>query len=218
MYLHVEPGIDLGYRYFPEAYAGAPGSPRLDIFLRAQPTGRHFDPVEARFLVASAHGVEHLTVRRVWHGSDDPICVCADRVILRDHRGKVEEAFTFGGELRIQPGDALTTCSLTSPAPILEIEMQDTLPTILAEEVEVLLARRRGEQLRHLAAYEQKLSRVDPAVLYAACLSELEAKHRHRDSAETHEFVLAHFLRAEIARLRESGGWPSDEPALAALL
>ena len=44
---------DLGYIFYPYDAFEHPGHPRLDVTIQEKPTYRHFDPVEASFLVVS---------------------------------------------------------------------------------------------------------------------------------------------------------------------
>jgi hypothetical protein len=212
---------ELGYHFYPKRYAHSPGHPRLDVILPATPSEEHYDPKRLRVPVTSIHeGVECITLHHPWHSATTRHRMCAGRVILWDRREKEVVAFTFGGDLSIEPGESHTTCTLTSPAPIILLTDEPTTPRLLAEEAEVLLARRRAAWEPNKKGYEQRLATADPPVLYAACLEALsETPHTSGEEQEDeHARQLGRFVRAEIEALREADLWPVLVPALDELL
>lgn len=220
----------LGYTFHPRLYSHAPGHPQLDIVLRAKPTERHFDPVRVRLTVAApGDGLELVTI---WHhpeSSEEHHRVCAGFVAISDRRDKRVEAFTFGGDLHVTPQADLTLCVLTSPAPIIEILPQPlthgpSVATMLVDEVEALIARRRAAWEREQGpdAFDKRLAATDPFVLYLACLQALNENYAHlphqhqEEDTLTQEFVA--YLQGEIKTLDQTGKWPPDVPPLAKLL
>jgi hypothetical protein len=212
---------ELGYRFHPKRYAHSPGHPRLDVVLPATPSEEHYDPERLRVRVASIHGgVEYIVMHHPWHSATTRYRACAGRVILWDRRGKEVVAFTFGGDLSIEPGEPHTTCTLTSPAPIILLTGEPTTPRTLAEEVEVLLARRRAAWGLDKKEYEHRLASADPLTLYAACLEALDETLRTfwggREDERARQF--GRFVRAEIGALHAADLWPPAVPALDELL
>ncbi len=170
---------ELGYFFHPTRVPKAIGHPQLDIVLRPAPTGRHFDPEKVHFEVACVNGgVESLTVHHPWRWPTHHYCVSAGRVIWRDRLDKTVEAFTFGGSLQIEPCESYTACVLTSPAPILRLVSDADIPTMLALEVEVLLAERRAAWVDDPASIEERVAAADPLVLYYSCLKALKGKFK----------------------------------------
>jgi hypothetical protein len=218
---------ELGYTFHPHLYPHAPGHPQLDIVLRAAPTGLHFDPKRVRLAVASAsNGIEFLTVRHPWQW-ERHYRACIGQVSLHDHKNKIVEAFTFGGDLQITPEENRTTCVLSSPAPIVEVLPEPltrgpSVHMMLVEEVEALIAQRRATWDREHtpAAFDKRLAAAEPLTLYLACLEALKEKYAHfphkAEDELTHQFVA--FLHAEIEVLDELGTWPAHLPPLDDLL
>jgi hypothetical protein len=172
---------ELGYYFYPQNRAGRLGHPRLDILLRSTPSERHFDPEKVHlFILSPQNDIEALVIDHPWR-SLKRYRLVPGRVIIEDRRGKAVEAFTYGGDLEINANDERTLCMLVSPAAILDLSADagiSRLPAtglsagqLLAQETEILLAERRAAWARDPDQYETRLAGVDPAALYAACLS-----------------------------------------------
>jgi hypothetical protein len=102
---------------------------------------------------------------------------------MDDWKGKKEETFTFGGRLKIESTVKMTTCSLTSSAPILEISGATPLHALFIEEIEILLAERKAAYLSH-HEFEVHIIKAHPLKLYRACLEALIMKFEnlpHKD-------------------------------------
>jgi hypothetical protein len=155
----------------------------LDIYLFSAPTEQHFDVLRSHFSVASQQGtIERLTVKHPW-AFGQTFQVCGGLVEMEDWKGKKEEAFTFGGSLTIDSKEMVTTCSLASSAPILEISGATPLHALFIEEVEILLAERKAANLNP-HEYEAHLIKANPLKLYRACLEALIDKFEnfpHKD-------------------------------------
>jgi hypothetical protein len=210
---------EYGYFFHSREWSGSPGYPRLDVFLRSIPTQKHFDPMKMTLNVASEHkDIEFLKVHHPWSWREQ-YRVCAGRVILQDRKGKKVEAFTFGGDLRIEPGEELTIGVLTSPAPILELISTSSIPSLLAEETEILFAERRAEWEPDHTTFIKKLIKVDPLTLYFVLLEILREKFEHsqfRGNEAIQHFD--HFIHNEISVLQELHKWPEQLPTVAELL
>ncbi|MGA9532562.1 MAG: hypothetical protein WBR18_07585 [Anaerolineales bacterium] len=211
--------MDAGYVFHSRSYPHAPGHPQLDVFLREEPTLRHFDPETVRLRVQTratvgAGAPEDLIVHHPWTAYPS-YTVYPGRIRLRDRFGKRQEAFAFGGSMTIQSGDDVTTCSITSPAPILELFSNRRLSDLLASEVEILWAEERAHAGVDRTTFENWLDEMDPSDLYAACLESL-----HRRFGASHHKELPHiqgllsFVRDEIEALQQQGRWPANAATL----
>lgn len=181
----------LGYQLTHSQQAGWPGS-RLAVCLPAEPTLDHYDPEEMVVALAqSHHEVETWAVR---HGSlqrPADLRVCAGGVRLADRIGKTVQFFTFGGELRVEPGHLCTRCTLCSPAPIIPLVGADPAYLLLAVEAEALLAMRRAAWGRQQASLDARLACADPVELYAATLEAIRTRLRSYPVGARGDAVLA---------------------------
>ncbi|MBN1318845.1 MAG: hypothetical protein JXA42_25415 [Anaerolineales bacterium] len=169
---------DLGYKFYPRQYPNAPGYPRLDIVLRRTPTLQHYDP-ETLFVrvVSDNRGIERHIIHHPWQSQQVHFKVVAGRIIWQDRVHKTQEAFTFGAQLEIKSLEDKTICSLTSTAPIIPLgDELLSIPTLLALEVETLIAVRRAVWVHNHAGYIQRLAKVEPHDLYQASLKAILEK------------------------------------------
>ena len=211
----------LGYFFHPRRDPSDPGHPQLDIVLRDVPTGLHYDPERMQIGVTGVHGeIESITVHHPWRWYIRHYPVCAGRIICWDRKAKAVEAFTFGGELQIEPDEMYTTCTVSSPVPILRLTEGSLIPTMLALEVEILLAERRAAWVHDLGAFEERLATTEPNLLYLVCLEALKGNFeafplKARDDS-FHQFV--RFLHVETEKRRKTLNGGPPVPALAELL
>ncbi len=208
-----------GYYFYPREYPDAAGHPRLDIWLRSTPSGRHFDPEQILLLVSSgSQGVDTLKVRHPWDWGKQ-YRACAGRVMMHDRKHEAIEAFTFGGDVHIESKDTFTMLSLTSPAPILELQAASSMPELLAEETEIIIAERRASWGDDHAGFENRISVVPPLTLYQSCLQILREKFEGLSSIQDESVQeISHFIRTEIETLRELDRWPTAIPSIDELL
>ena len=192
-----------GYRFIYPESSHAPGGSRFDIFISESPTEHHFDPEKLHLHVKSkANEVESLTIRHPWY-FEHTYQALAGSIELTDRYGKEEEAFTFGGSLKIDSQDTFTVCILESPVPILEISSADPILMMFIEEIEILFAKRRAALLSNPHTYEKHLIMVDPVKLYLACINALTGKFehsQHKEDLRIREFL--NFLHNESKRVR----------------
>jgi len=169
---------DLGYEFFPSAHPGDVGHPQLVIHLPLAPSGRHFDVSVVHFSVFTALDlIEQLSVS-LHHLGPFEGRVSPGMIIIESFEKKTVEAFTFGGEYQVEMQPDLTICTIRSQAPILEILQEETISSMLAEEVEILLASRRAAWAQDPDALAKRQAAVDPVTLYHACLEELHKKFK----------------------------------------
>jgi hypothetical protein len=212
--------MDLGYQFAPPEYPHAPGSPRMAINLYEIPTCQHYDPEQLALQVINKDGFpDSLTVTHPWPQGDEIYRVCVGHATLKDRTNKVMGAYTLGGELTIQRSDDKTHCILKSKAPILQLGKVFKIPTLLAAEIEILVAERAAAWLPDLEKHQKRLAIVDPLMLYTSCLKKFEdkyAKHEHPELAQVIEFRT--FIANEISTLKEISRWPRDVPDVEELI
>jgi hypothetical protein len=195
-----------GYILHPPRRPSDPGYSQLDVVFRSEPTGFHFDPEAMRLMVVYPHGgVDQLKVAHPWI-SERRYQVCPGQIDLSDRFGKKVEAFTFGGVLSIEPVDEKETfCSLQSLAPILLYRSLDAIPTLLAQESEILLAERRAVWGHDPDTFDQRLAALDPQVFYVTCLEAILARFDHLPGPDDEIRKFRHVLHTEITALQENG-------------
>jgi hypothetical protein len=169
---------DLGYVFYPLSHSGDPGHPRLDVYLRQQRSERHFDVSAVHFSVfTTAELIDRVSVS-LHHLGPFEGRICPGRIIMESFNKKTVEAFSFGGQFKVETRPDLTLCTLRSPVPILEIIQQETLSSMLTQEVEILLASRRAAWSQDPDELTRRLATLDPITLYHACLEELHQKFK----------------------------------------
>jgi hypothetical protein len=177
---------------------------RLDIHIFTNPTEQHFDIERTHFFVKSdVNGIERLTVSHPW-SFEKTAQVCAGLVEMRDRKGKQEEAFTFGGALRIDSQESLTICTLVSSAPILEISGASSMHRLFIEEVEILLAERQAG-FAVFRDFEKRLIAADPQQLYFACLEALIHKFESFPNKDVEYMRFLEYLHKQQHRLHAAG-------------
>ncbi|MBK7894409.1 MAG: hypothetical protein IPJ90_05890 [Anaerolineaceae bacterium] len=90
------------------------------------------------------------------------------------------------------------------------------MPMWLTAEVEILLAQQNAHWQPHQHdTFEAHLTQIEPFVLYTSCLQALyDTKFPAGEEAYSEG---AHFIRAEIKRLKNAGTWPLVLPSLTEL-
>jgi hypothetical protein len=202
-----EPFIeDLGYLLIPRKNDHGVGFSRFEAILRSHPTEEHFDPELLRLRVVSElAGMEYLYINHPWVGEEHYRAIVG-HVLLRDRKNKTVNSYAYGGDLRIEVNHDQTTCVLVSPAPIFRMEGIISIPSLVAQETEILLAEITAKSRYDHMVFEDKLSTIDPLLLYGASLISinlryLDFKHKHSN----HIFNLIQFIRHEIEKLQGSG-------------
>ena len=198
---------DLGYVFYPPTHPGDLGHSQLDVFLRQAPSERHFDVYGVHFSVFTVLDfIEPLSVS-LHHLGPFEGRICPGRIIMESFEKKTLEAFTFGGEYQVEMQPDMTICTIRSQTPILEIIHQETVSSILAEEVEILLASRRAAWAQDPDALAKRLAGLDPVTLYHACLEELQKKFKllpHLQNSFSNTFN--QFLNAECRGFQSKYG------------
>ena len=211
--------LELGYWFSPPESKGAPGGNRLEISLPESPIGEFFTPISVHLSVKSRQDFpEKLKIIHPWtFGQNYQLLPGVIEIIPTD--GEKVEAFTLGGDLEIEMRDTMTTCIVTSPAPILEITSNGTIEDLFIEELQILLAERRAVLLNEANDYDDRIIDAPPMELYAAMLNALIDKFDHSHHKEDPQLLeLIHFLHAEKRRLQDEDLLPMVAPSLEELL
>jgi len=177
---------------------------RLDVHITSEPTNQHFDVLRVQYSVKTEGGtVKLMKVTHPWN-YEKIAGISAGKVILEDRKGKKEEAFTFGGQLRIENQEVQTYCVLVSSAPILEISGATPVHSIFIEEIEIILAEKQAKYSNR-QEYEQWLNKMEPLVLYRVCLEAILQKNEqtHQKTEKQYQFMV--YLHSEKHRLEAAG-------------
>jgi hypothetical protein len=138
---------------------------------------------------------------------------------MRDRLNKTARAFTFGGQLEINPDDQQTVCGIQSTAPILSLTTERSLAVVLAEEVEIILSERRAVWAKDLSGFEDRLKSIDPLSLYLASLQTLRQRiQKFPAAADGVNQMFSHFLIVESQALQAYHPSPARAKTLEELL
>jgi hypothetical protein len=216
---NVSPAFELGYWFYPSDWYHAPRGNRLDIVIKERASGLQFDPHSVHLPVKFEHDtIESLIIGHSWAFANT-YGACAGLVEIINPIGKKNEAFTFGGHLVIENHDGLTMCSLTSPAPILDISSATIDSMMLIDEIQILYAERRAALLSDPHTFERHLVNADPLELYIASLDFLIGKYEHYSHKGNPQSIrLLNFLHAEKCRLKKEGLIKDHVPSLEKIL
>jgi hypothetical protein len=206
--------------FYPASSPHALGHPRLDAILFAEPTGADDDLISADFVVAAGEGdVERLSVVHPWPWPGH-YRVGADNVVMLTRHQETVEAFTWGGELEITTDEARTVCSLTSSAPIVDLDDLDSIEDHFATSFDAVLAGWRSQWRREDITFDAHLATIEPAVLYAVALTEME-QHIHQvpvNARDDRHWRLSQAIHQSIRLAKEAGDWPTLVPTVTDLL
>ncbi|MHA1937822.1 MAG: hypothetical protein ACW97O_06385 [Candidatus Thorarchaeota archaeon] len=213
------PVENLGYHFYHRINDPTIGYSRIGVTIRTHPTEEHFDPEEFRLRVASQErGIEYLYVTHPWSG-EEHYRACVGHVAIKDRKEKFINAYTFGGDLRIKADSEKTTCDLISPVPCFRIEGVNTISKLLAQETDILLAKIAAETGYNEIVFEQKISSIDPVLIYGACLVSIQSYYENFDHDEIDYILdLIQFIKHEKERLQMARALPFPIPELIELL
>jgi hypothetical protein len=212
---------DRSYVFSIPCHPDNPGHQQLEIAVHAMLTFHYHHPASAHFPgIFEFWGYEVLKIRHPWQRGKK-YQVIPGVVILKDRVEKTLEAFTFGGDLRIETQNDCTKCSLKSSAPILPLDIRPSVSALLADEVEFFPAERREawDEGHPRTDFEEHLAEIDPFTPYMSCLEVLRDKFSrfpHADPENILEFRQS--LRTERVALPEQRYWPIYLPLIEKLL
>ena len=169
---------DLGYYIHPADQINSDWYWQLDINLCQHPTNEHFDPERIDIWIVEKGGdVTHTSISHPWRRQIQ-LRIFPGRVILHDRKGKVVEAYSFGGSLEIASEVTCTRCQLSSPAPIVELVNSLDEETILVAEFEALLACFEAQWTGDKQGFDRKLATIEPFTLFIAGLVAVQERVR----------------------------------------
>lgn len=212
----------MSYKFYPSQRPSAPGYPQMEMVIKESPTAngtdnRDLERVKLSMAIQDSLP-ERTTLTHPWpYGKYGKVYTGNIALQLMENERVI--AFTFGGDMQIIPDNRETLFILKSPAPILKLVDFNQIPTILANEVAILLAERRVEELPDLSTYKETLLCTDPLELYCACLKALRKKFMDLSLPESPSmFAFANFLITEIESLRSANLWLNQVPDIDKLL
>jgi hypothetical protein len=186
------------------------GYKQLDVNLQPDPTDEHYDPESFRVRIVDLDNrIDHVRIYHPWQGRSQ-FQVVIDEVILRDRKGKVVEAFTFGGILTIENAEQCTRCTLKSPVPIIDMRDSNDEAHLLAEEASALIARRQAEWEHDPEKFEARLANASVEGIYFGVLKDLQRVYKAFPDGErmvTQAFL--NFLQHQIDLVAEEFGTTS---------
>lgn len=166
---------DLGFFFHPPAENFPIGHPKLEINIFSDPTHLHFDPSEVELYISADSAIDLVKITHPFYGPNQAKVV-AGRVIISDRLGEKVEAFCFGGDIQMFELAAMTTCIITSSAPIFDLNPYNRDRCDLVDEVETIFALRRGFWSAALDEYERRLCQIEPLKLFVLILSEIKRR------------------------------------------
>jgi len=203
--------LDLGYTFLPWPEQPGVGYAGLIAYLSDIPSYHHFDPVYSCLLVASEEGgLSPLTIEHPWSGMES-YRICAGQMDLIDRRGKHLDLFTFGGQVVIQDDAGRTRIQVASTAPILSIGQMQTVPALLSQEAEIILAQRRAAWEPDLTGFERRLCAVEPVALYLACLDEIRLRFDAMAQNDPFSMQFRRVIKNEIDAWLGQAGQPTQD-------
>jgi hypothetical protein len=214
----------LGYQFLDRMKTSFEAYGRLAVQIEAQPTKRHFDPETMELSVRSErasgadHAMENIEVYHPWPGEAE-YQVVLGRIYVKDRLGKTVEAFCFGGALAIEESINVTSCQISSEAPILNLTESDPMLDLLVSEVEVVLAEDRVKVQAATDKIQNAIVQAEPLSMYAACLLTLEQRLKAFAHKELPNYQhLRQLVKGEISRLKQGDAWPEADQDLDGLL
>jgi hypothetical protein len=201
----------VGYGFFERSRPTSPGYAKLRVSLCDKPGYGYYSPKFLRVSsINEANSMEHLTISHPWKDKES-YQVMMDRVVLRDHEGRTIQAFTFGGELQIVERQDETLCTLSSPAPILELVEELSISTLFTTETEAALITHRLASEPKSTTLEQWMAATAPLTIYAACLQMVKRRLLEANLLDATQVQLLRMISAEIAAL-EAEAFPNGLP------
>ncbi len=200
---------DKGYRLLPRAHPNSPGYTGLIVVLGRE-TGRHFNPMAVRLRLLNDSDSCHWATLREYSSIKGKQHVCPGQLTLFDQDDAVRDFFTFGGSLESSKTDGEQVYTITSDAPILELNNpRESVPDQLAAEADALLAKIvvRCEPQRD--DFDQRLATVDPFQFYVATLHSILTHYQHAPILEKAFRSFHDSLSREKGWLMGKGLWPA---------
>lgn len=211
---------DEGYLFLPSKYTPPVGHHGLDVFLTPHPDDRLFDTAQIVLQVEDYGRARRMTINYAAN-VPDVMHVAPGQLALRAHDGDSFMVLTFGGSVTLHTDDRYRTCQLRSTAPIFYLgEEGHALTGLMAAQMAVLMARTEAELRIEEPDLMGRLSAVDPLLLMATALNEIQGYVNAMPGEIRHEQY--HGESAALMRvihiLQDAGDWPAKVPSLVELM
>lgn len=205
--------MDMGYLFLKSKEFKGPGFESLRITLREDPTRKHYDPLLVSMRIAGDDdNVSRQPLTHPWKGPPK-LKVCEGRVMMEDWRHKTVYAYTLGGELSIWTEENRTEMRLLSCAPIFPLHLMDSDDAILANRLQMELAR-----IRAVFQDDGRLYRIiaslDACQLYIALLESLRQWLTSRPY-QMRNTLMVRVVTDAIRAMKAMGLWADDVVSLA---
>ena len=209
-----------GYFFFPSGYRPPLGYAAFDAYLSGPRTDWYFDTQAVTFSVATDDAIRHVRVVHPWSQAPQRLRVVFGRFYLVAHNGELVEGCSLGGDLEVVDHGAYTSCHLTSPAPIFEMDDPNGFIDLLEPEIEAELARVRAEWIGSDAEFDRRIAGLDPMTLFVVSLNFLDSYLHSQPQATTDDRVMAErsAVHRAIHTLQDAGHWPTPIPTLRDLM
>lgn len=209
-----------GLIFQPSAYSPPVGYAGFNIELTDHPAPRYFDARRALFPVEDGGVMRLQAVEHPWNGPAE-LRFAIGRIRLDAHDGDHEEIYGFGGVATVTAAGAATVCQVTSTAPFLPLnDDPHSAVAALESELEVILARSRAGWGSDEYAHLDRLSHIDPLLLFASSLAAVERRLAPMVEHQGEESLRGawRMARAMRERLAWAGDWPETVRPLEELL
>lgn len=212
--------VRYGYFMHPSAFTPPLGYASMNVFLAASDAERYFDTEALLLSVSDGDKIRQVQIVHPALPARQSYQVVFGRFYLLAYDGDVVEGMSLGGTLTVEAHDTYTTCQLTSPAPIFDIEENAGLLASLESEVEAELARVRAEWKGSDAAFDRQLASLHPLTLFATSLALLDGYLHKPVQAIVPDEELAErtAVQRAIRTLQKAGQWPQPVPTLRELM
>ena len=210
--------VELGYYFHAADNDALHGHTQLDVNIYKEPTEKHFDPETLTiWTVDSKSGVGRLTISHPYQGQKQ-LTTSVGRILLRDRRDKVVQAFSYGSCLQLTAYQSHTHGVFTSPAPIYRLadSFQDPASLVI-NELEALLAQAVAVRRHNGGDLKSTLARTDPFALFVAGLLAVKDRLRCLPGGRSQVRTIR-AIDAVIQALRLEKKWPASPPKLSDLL
>ena len=212
--------VHFGYFFFPSTYRPPLGHAAFDAYLSAPRIDWYFDTQAATFAVATDEAIRHVRIVHPWTQAPQRLRVVFGRFYLVAHNGELVEGCSFGGDLEVVDHGTHTSCHLTSPAPIFDIENPNGFIALLEPEIGAELARLRAEWTGSDAEFDRRLAGIDPAMLFVSSLDFIDRYLHALPQATEDDQIMdeRNAVHRAIHTLKDAGEWPEKVPALRELI
>jgi hypothetical protein len=211
-----------GFLFLPLSKLPDLGYGTVEIHIGSAPIERFFDTRQAIFPVIDEGSLTELIIEHplLSEGTHAQHHICAGRFRFYEKDGDEHQGYSLGGDLEIRQDDEWISCSLTSSAPIFNLQ-EDPLSSNhwLVDEIEGILARRRASYGENDNIFLDRLQALDPFVLFIAALALVNQDMQALSPAGRASYQVQYdHIRHFIHTLDAANEWPTVPPSINELL